>query len=67
MKFDNIRFQNSDIEITKRVLNIKNIALTNEELCHISYKLGMQVRADLKVDGYYWNTSVDGADGKIYG
>lgn len=66
-KFDKDKFTNSNVSICNNLLYLNGLSLANEDICHLSYLLKMQIRVDSIIPGYYWSTSVNGIGGKIYG
>lgn len=63
-QFDSDKFKNALVTIKDNTLFIKNVSPSNEEICHLSYLLNMQIRSETSVTGYYWGTSINGIGGK---
>lgn len=61
----NIDICHVDFKIENDILIIKNIPLSTEEICFLSYNLNIRIKSNLTKKGNYWNTSVNDKKSKI--
>ena len=66
LKIDVHKQDNSPtFSIKNNTLYVSNVALSNEDICHLRYLCRMPVCATTTARGFYWNTSMNGAEGKM--